>query len=61
MKDDNYALTWEPPEKKLRARIAHLEKALQNICRHQKIIAGGVYQQTGAWRIANDALNKEPS
>lgn len=39
-------------------RIQSLEKALLDIMRHQKIIAGGIYEKTGAWNIANETLKK---
>jgi hypothetical protein len=37
-------------------RIEELEQALKDIKRHQKIISGGMYEQTGAWQIASKAL-----
>lgn len=40
----------------MRERIQELEKALRDIKRHQKIIGSGFYESTGAWQIANKAL-----
>ena len=31
-------------------------KALQDICRHQKVIGGGMYEISAVWNIANTAL-----
>lgn len=33
------------------------EQALNDIRRHQKIVGGGFHANTGAWQIANKALN----
>jgi hypothetical protein len=40
----------------LKGRIEELEQALKDIKRHQKIISGGMYEQTGAWQIASKVL-----
>ena len=32
------------------------KKALQDICRHQKVIGGGMYEISAVWNIANTAL-----
>ena len=35
------------------------EQALLDIMRHQKVVGGGYYQNTGAWNIASIAINKK--